>query len=80
MAMRAGILGSSKGSHLPPPPDEERDPDWVDPGLVEYLRPDIRPHPRAQWDDANGNWIIWSEAAGQWVVFDGTSSGAADEV
>lgn len=26
-----------------------------------------RPHPRAQWDDLNGRWIIWSDEAGDWV-------------
>lgn len=63
---RAGIIGSSQGSHLPPPPEAEQDPGWVDPGLVEHTRPDERPHPKAQWDDAAGHWIIWNTATGAW--------------
>lgn len=66
VAMRASILGSSQGSHLPPPPEEERPEGWVDPGLVEHTRPDVRPHPKAQWDDAEGHWIIWNAEAGAW--------------
>ena len=26
-----------------------------------------RPHPRAQWDEAGGRWIVWSADAGDWV-------------
>ncbi len=66
VAFRAGILGSSQGSHLPPPPEAVADPDWVDPGLVEHTMPATKPHPRAQWDDAEGRWIIWNKDAGTW--------------
>jgi hypothetical protein len=26
-----------------------------------------RPHPRAQWDDVRGAWVVWDEEAGDWV-------------
>lgn len=29
-----------------------------------------RPHPRAQWDDLNGHWIVWSDEVGDWVPVD----------
>ena len=29
--------------------------------------PTDRPHPRAQWDDVEGRWILWSTEAGDWV-------------
>jgi hypothetical protein len=66
-SFRSGILGSSQGSHLPPPPEEEREEGWVDPGLVEHTRPTERPHPKAQWDDAEGRWVLWDRAAGAWM-------------
>lgn len=66
-SFRVGILGSSSESHLPPAPEVENDPDWVDPGLVEHTMPQERPHPKAQWDDAEGRWIIWDKAANAWV-------------
>lgn len=66
VAFRAGILGSSQGSHLPPPPEDVVDPEYVDPGLVEHTKPDVKPDPRAQWDDATGRWIIWNKEAGTW--------------
>jgi hypothetical protein len=67
-SFRVGILGSSEGSHLPPPPDDEHGEDWVDPGLVEHTRPTERPHPKAQWDDAEGRWVVWDRTAGAWVA------------
>jgi hypothetical protein len=26
-----------------------------------------RPHPKAQWDDVRGEWVIWSDEAADWV-------------
>jgi hypothetical protein len=26
-----------------------------------------RPHPKAQWDDVRGVWVVWDDAAGDWV-------------
>jgi hypothetical protein len=26
-----------------------------------------RPHPRAQWDDVQGVWVVWDDEAGDWM-------------
>jgi hypothetical protein len=32
-----------------------------------------RPHPRAQWDDVRGAWVIWDDEAGDWIPVEGDS-------
>jgi hypothetical protein len=47
-----------------PPADGEEEPTEVGPAT--FAMPDEKPHPRAQWDDLKGCWILWDDATASW--------------
>ena len=47
-------------------PDAAPADDADHPGAGRVGQPAERPHPRAQWDDVRGEWILFDAALGDW--------------